>query len=143
MKTPCFIFLVLGLALGGCAHHSRRSEPPVTPTPKEKLLRLTATVDGSGRIVLTRDSVHYEHKFWSPPWNVTFDGQPWTDLNQSPANWAALAGELDLPRAHLVERTARDVLALEPTANGFDLYLGDSPNGADNYEATIAIPWQK
>ncbi|MEY4387822.1 MAG: hypothetical protein RLY20_3105 [Verrucomicrobiota bacterium] len=144
MKTfRPLLFLSLALALAGCAPRRQCCGGPPLPAPKEKLLTLSATVDGSGRIVFTRASAHYEHKFWSPPWNVIFDGQPWTDLNRSPANWAALGNELDLSRARVFERKGRDVIALEPTADGFDLYLSDTPNGADDYAITLAIPWRK
>ena len=34
----------------------------------------------------------------------------------------------------------RDVIALEHTPDGFDLYLSDSPNSGAEYDVTIAIP---
>jgi hypothetical protein len=148
------VLLAVGLGVNGCATGKKSCTPNShAPTdchkcemarlpadPPEKLLKLTATVDGSGRIIFNGDSARYEHKFWSPPWNVTFDGEAWTDLSQTPAGWNNLSRQLDLPRAHIVSRSGRDVIALEPTAEGFDLYLNDTPNGADNYEVTIAIP---
>jgi len=124
-------------ACGASGSHKSSCEAP------EKLLRFTGTVDGSGRIAFTRDSVRYEHKHWKEPWNITFNGVAWPDLNQNPPGWTDLSSELDLSRAHITERTGRDVIALEPTADGFNLYLSDTPNGADDYTATIAIPWQK
>jgi len=141
--------LAVCLSIAGCAtskkscatsecHKCDMSMLP--PEPNEKLLKLTATVDGSGRIIFNGDSARYEHKFWTPPWNVTFDGEAWTDLNQTPTGWSELSRQLDLPRAHIVSRSGRDVIALEPTAEGFDLYLNDTPNGADDYTVTIAIP---
>lgn len=129
--------LALELCLCSCAPSQRQygSRPGVN-----RLLHFTATVDGSGRIVFTGESARYEHKHWSPPWNVTLNGEAWTDLSQSPTGWKAAASQLDLCRARLVERTGRDVIALEPTAAGFDLYLSDTPNGAADYTVTIAIP---
>ena len=47
------------------------------------------------------------------------------------------------PPSVKVRHQGRDVIALDPTADGFDLYLSDTPGGADDYTATIAIPWQK
>jgi hypothetical protein len=151
------LLLAIGLCVNGCStckkscapnsyaamdcHKCELAHQPADPTEAhEKLLKLTATVDGSGRIIFVGDSARYEHKFWTPPWNVTFDGEAWTDLSQTPAGWSTLSRQLDLARAHIVSRSGRDVIALEPTAEGFDLYLNDTPNGADNYEATIAIP---
>jgi hypothetical protein len=105
-----------------------------------KLLRISAQVDGSGRLVFTNQHVRYVHKHWSPPVDVVFDGEPWTELRESPAAWTDYRERLDLPRAWIVSRSGRDLVALEQTAEGFDLYLSDSPNGADTYEVTVAIP---
>ena len=105
-----------------------------------KLLHISATVDGSGKIVFTRQSVRYEHKQWGRPINVFFGEEPWLDLGRTPPVWLEAAGHLDLTKAWIVKREGRDVIALEQTADGFDLYLCDSPNGAAKYEVLIAIP---
>lgn len=143
------LLLVVCLGAAGCATNKKcattechKCDMSMLP-PEDKLLKFTGTVDGSGRIIFTPDSARYEHKFWTPPWNVTLNGVAWSDLDQNPPGWTDLRGELDLQRAHITERTGRDVIALEPTADGFDLYLSDTPNGADNYTATIAIPWRR
>jgi len=107
---------------------------------KPKLLRIAAMVDGSGKFVFTRDGVHYENKNWAGPTHVTFDGELWEDLSQTPSAWQDIVKHLDLTKAWIVKRQGRDVIALELTPDGFDLYLCDSPNGADRYEVTIAIP---
>lgn len=105
-----------------------------------KLLRITARIDGSGRIIFTRDSVRYEHKHWDQPENVVFDGEPWPNLSRTPVAWSEISKHLDLSRAWIVNRKGRDVIALEHTPAGFDLYLCDSPNGAAEYEVLLAIP---
>ena len=105
-----------------------------------KLLRITAMVDGSGKIIFTRQSVCYEHKQWGLPTNVIFGGEPWLDLSRTPPAWLDTVGHLDLTKAWIVKRKGRDVIALEQTPDGFDLYLCDSPNGAADYEVVIAIP---
>jgi hypothetical protein len=105
-----------------------------------KLLRISTRCDGSGRIVFTRDDVHYEHRHWAPLAKVLFDGEPWTNLKKTPVAWTDYGAELDLTRARIVSRQGRDVIALERTADGFDLYLSDSPNGGADYSVTIAIP---
>jgi len=108
-----------------------------------KLLRISARCDGSGRIIFTRDRVHYEHKHWARPTEVIFDGEPWTKLDRTPAPWRDFADRVDLTKAWIVKRKGRDVIALEKTPDGFDLYLCDSPNGAAKYAVTIAIPRRK
>jgi len=139
--------LLCGCALlfSGCAtppaHDSARHHHHAA-SPYVKLLSITANVDGSGRIIFTRDNVHYEHKNWQLPTHVTFNDQPWTELNQTPAGWREFCDGLDLSRARIVNREGRDVIALERTAAGFDLYLCDSPVGSADYAVTIAIPKQ-
>lgn len=141
------VLLALCVGISGCATGknsggSSRCHKD-SPTPPEKILKFTGTVDGSGRIVFTRETVRYEHKHWKEPWNLAFNGVAWSNLGENPPGWTDLSSELDLCRAHIIERTGRDVIALETTAEGFDLYLSDTPNGADEYAATIAIPFQK
>jgi hypothetical protein len=114
--------------------------PDETVQAQPKLLKITATVDGSGRIVFTREGVHYEHKTWDEPTNVTFGGDPWTDLSTTPRAWSEVVAHLDLTKAWIVKRKGRDTIALEQTPDGFDLYLCDAPNGASEYEVTLAIP---
>jgi hypothetical protein len=111
-----------------------------TMEAQPKLLKISATVDGSGRMIFTRQSLRYEHKHWDLPTDVTVDGEPWTNLSQTPPAWREIAGHLDLAKAWIVKREGRDVIAMEPTPDGFALYLCDSPNGAAKYEVTIAIP---
>lgn len=152
MKVLTLALLLLScLGLCGCAccktkravSQSMPGKIAVTqdaPSCPVKLLRITASVDGSGRIVFAGKEVRYEHKHWSPPWNVTLDGEPWRELEMTPTGWGEMSGRLDLTKAWIDSRKGRDVIALEQTRDGFDLYLDDSPNGAADYEVTIAIP---
>ena len=105
-----------------------------------KLLKISCRLDGSGRIVFTPESVRYEHKHWRPPNHVLFDGEPWNQLGTTPTPWHDYGKRLDLSKAWIVQRQGRDVIALEHTPDGFDLYLCDSPNGGDDYAVTIAVP---
>jgi hypothetical protein len=140
------------MALAGCANcplHDK-SKPDAgaassnsVTTRRPKLLRISATVDGSDKIVFTDESVRCKHKFWSPMTNVMFNGKPWHDLDHTPTRWLAFSDRLDLSKARIVKRQGRDAIALETTRAGFDLYLDDSPNGAAEYSVTIAIPYRK
>jgi hypothetical protein len=105
-----------------------------------QLLHITANVDGSGKFVFTGRNVHYEHLNWSPPTNVTIDGEAWENLDKPFPGWKKISKGLDLSRAWIVERKGRDVIALESTPRGFNLYFDDSPNGSADYKVTIAIP---
>ena len=132
--------LVLTAALAGCANSANHKNEAVTMQPRR--IHITATIDGSERFIFTRQCVRWEHKQWSPPTDVRFDGKRWGDLNQTPSAWRDTSG-LDLTKAHIVKRSGRDVIALETTPQGFDLYLCDSPNGAADYDVTIEIPRQQ
>jgi len=105
-----------------------------------KLLRISATIDGSGRFRFTRKSLKFEHKHWSRPTGASIDGEPWKDTNVTPGPWKDIAGRVDLTRAWIVKREGRDTIALESTPDGFDVYVADSPNGAAEYSIVIAIP---
>ncbi|MGA3171026.1 MAG: hypothetical protein ABSE62_08415 [Chthoniobacteraceae bacterium] len=107
---------------------------------QSKILQISATIDGSDRIVFSGQTVRLEHKYWDMPRNIKFDGKPWTDLSHTPPGWSDIAAHLDLTKAHIISRRGRDVIALETTRRGFDLYFCDSPNGAADYSVTISIP---
>ena len=117
---------------------TRAFEDAVAAQPK--LLHISCRLDGSGRIIFTPESVRYQHKHWRPPNHVLFDGEPWIKLDRTPVPWRDLGRRLDLSKAWIVQRKARDIIALEHTPDGFDLYMCDSPNGGAEYAVTIAIP---
>lgn len=102
-------------------------------------LTLSGTIDGSDRFIFTRDNVVNEHGRWAPPKDLLFNGAPWPDLTQPPDGWLEFAAPLDLTRAAITTRQSRDIIALEPTADGFDLYFADTQMGAGHYSVTIAI----
>lgn len=110
------------------------------PAKPVKLLTISAVIDGSDRFIFTTNTVRLEHLRFNAPTDVVFDGEPWTDLTNPPARWAAIAPTLALSRAKIVQRRGRDVVALEHTEQGFDLYYSDTLSGATPYVVTIAIP---
>jgi hypothetical protein len=150
MKTKIlFLGSILALCFNLCSCATSKDISPFafnapssddSPDAHVKLLHITANVDGSGKFIFNGRNVHYEHLNWSPPTNVKIDGEAWEDLQKPFPGWKKLAKGLDLSRAWIVERKGRDVIALESTPRGFDLYLADSPNGSADYEVTIAIP---
>jgi hypothetical protein len=153
MKTKIlFLGLVLAIAFNLCGCATAEDIKPLhtstfTTTSSDEpadahvqLLHITANVDGSGKFIFNGRNARYEHLNWSRPTNVMIDGKPWKNLEQPFPGWKKLAKGLDLSRAWIVEREGRDVIALESTPRGFDLYLDDSPNGSADYEVTIAIP---
>jgi hypothetical protein len=128
------------LSITGCATCNTPTHHALESSAYIELIRISADVDGSDRFIFTPRSIRHEHKEWSNPTNVQFNGEPWSNLTRSPPGWRNLNHNLDLSRAMIVQRKGRDVIALEHTAKGFDLYLSDSPNGSAHYEVTIAVP---
>ena len=61
-------------------------------------------------------------------------------LYEAPSGWSELAPTLDLLKAAITVRNGRDVIALEPTAEGFDLYFADTQMGSARYSVTVSIP---
>jgi hypothetical protein len=142
MKTLLKTTLLLLLSAVGVAGDGDSMDPAgaLAARAQPRLVRLSGRFDGSGRILFAEGKVRYEHRHWGLPADLLFDGEPWERMDETPAAWSDLRGKLDLTRAWIVERSGRDVIALESTADGFDLYLCDSPNGASEYAVTIAIP---
>jgi hypothetical protein len=132
---------VIGFEIAWLLGLSRARVHPVSAAPRETVtLSLSAVVDGSERFIFTADRVWNEHGRWNPPKNVMFNGVPWNDLSQPPPNWADIATDLDLPAARILTREGRDVIALEPSQDGFELLFADTLMGAGNYAVTISIP---
>lgn len=108
--------------------------------PRVWNVTITAVIDGSGTFTFTEDSIVYEHKHWQEPTDVAFNGRAWEKLKTTPEEWVAQRGKLDLAQAWVVKRSGRDIIGLEKTPKGFAVLVADSPNGADAYSITIAIP---
>lgn len=137
---PSVCIAMACITLSGCITCKKTTRPLSESSPYVTLIRISASVDGSERFVFTPRHVDHEHKFWSGPTDITFNGEPWTDLDHAPPGWRDLSRDLDLSRAWIVKRHGRDVVTLERTTKGFDLYLCDSPNGPAHYDVTIAVP---
>lgn len=114
---------------------------PKPPAPCE-YLTISGLIDGSEKFIFSPAGVKWTHLHWSEPDDMTFKGKPWNNPRKTPAQWAEFAS-LDLAHATIVKRKGRDLVALEPTPDGFILYFDDAPNGASTYSVTIAIPRKK
>ena len=115
-------------------------EAAARPARNAAELTLSGTFDGSDRFIFTRENVVNERGRWGAPKDVLFNGVPWPDLTQPPEGWLEFAAPLDLTRAVITARQSRDIIALESTAEGFDLYFADTQMGAGQYSVTVSIP---
>ena len=134
------LFLVGALIGFTTLKHRGGSSAPVDPSRGAVEITISATVDGSERFIFTRDTAWNDHGRWQAPKDVLFNDTPWEDLSQAPSGWVELAPKLDLSKATITVRNGRDIIALEPTPEGFDLYFADTQMGSAKYSVTISIP---
>ena len=108
----------------------------------EAVFHFKGMVDGSDRILITREGALWEHAHWGwPEGAVTVNGTQW---NPQQKNYLTTAGEAKfLPECFSLEAvdleriTGRDVVALERTNNALIVYLDDTPVGAGEYEFKV------
>jgi len=108
----------------------------------EAVFHFKGMVDGSDRILVTRDGALWKHEHWGwPEGAVTVNGTQW---NPQQKNYLTTAGEAKfLPECFSLEAvdleriTGRDVVALERTNNALIVYLDDTPVGAGEYEFKV------
>ncbi|MEK6257178.1 MAG: hypothetical protein AABP62_01045 [Planctomycetota bacterium] len=115
-------------------------EPLGDDSPRMWTVTLSADVDGSGVFHFSDEALTYQHKHWGRPRKILFNGKPWKEIAKSPEDWLDHRGKLDLTQAWVIRRQGRDTVAMEKTRTGFSVFMNDSPNGADDYSITIAIP---
>jgi hypothetical protein len=133
--------LLIGFGLSWLLPKSVRHDPVQGAASGAALeITLSATIDGSERFIFTRDTAWDDHGRWGPPKDVLFNEVPWEDLSQAPEGWVEMARQLDLTRASIITRKGRDIVALEHTTEGFDLYFADTQMGAGKYSVTVSIP---
>jgi hypothetical protein len=132
--------VLVGLELTWLENVWQRKAKPEAASPDAVTITLSAVIDGSDRFIFTRESAYNEHMGWAPPRQVVFNGEPWEDLSQPPPGWLQLAPTLDLAKATILTRKSRDLIALESTPEGFDIFFADTPMAAGDYEVTISIP---
>ena len=102
-------------------------------------------IDGSDRILITREGASWEHAHWDWPLGaVTVNRTRW---DPSQKNYLSTAGaakflpeRFSLEAAELERIKGRDVVALERTNNALVVYLDDTPVGAGEYEFKIPLP---
>lgn len=110
--------------------------------PDEAVFHFKGMVDGSDRIILTRQGALWEHVHWDWPADaVTVNDTRW---NPREKNYLTTTGAVtflpeiySLDNARLETIAGRDLVALERTSQGLLVYLNDTPTGAAPYEFKI------
>jgi hypothetical protein len=112
------------------------------PAGGDAVFHFKGAVDGSDRIVITREGASWSHVNWGwPAEDVTVNGAQWRpdekNFLTSPAGSKFLPEEFSLQAAHLEVTQGRDVVALERGTNSLTVLLDDTPVGADVYDFAI------
>ncbi len=115
---------------------------PDASTTNEAVFHFQGVVDGSDRIILTRQGALWEHVNWDwPAGAVTVNDTRW---NPREKNYLTTTGAVtflpetySLDTARLETIAGRDIVALERTNHALIVYLDDTPSGAAAYEFKI------
>jgi hypothetical protein len=108
----------------------------------DAIFHFTGQVDGSDKIVITRQGALWSHVNWDwPQGPVTVNGQQW---NPRAKNYATTVGPIpflpdsfSLESADLETVRGRDVIALERADHALIVCLDDTPSGSDTYEFNL------
>ena len=119
-----------------------RPGPEGEAAEPEGVFHFKGMVDGSDRIVITREGALWEHAHWDwPPGPVTVNGRQWDPQEKNYLTTAGAAKFLpecfSLEAVDLERIKGRDVVALERTNNALIVYLDDTPVGAGEYEFKV------
>ena len=109
---------------------------------QDAVFHFQGKIDGSDRILITRDGAFWDHAHWGwPEGAVTVNGTQWHPREKNCLTTAGAAKFLaecySLEAVDLERIGGRDVVALERTNNGLVVYLDDTPVGAGEYEFKI------
>ena len=94
-------------------------------------LIVSANIDGSDRLIITRDEARWEHLSWNIPTKVKVNGIKWS-LHQSfvlknAGETKFLPQEVDFSTARVAARSGRDVVAMETQPDRIIIYFADCP----------------
>ena len=110
--------------------------------PSEAVFHFKGVIDGSDRILITRDGASWEHVNWSWPEDfVTVNGAKWNPgaknflTTRDPAGF--LPPHFAFESAELQVVTGRDLVAIERVDQGLMIYLDDTQWGSSEYEFEV------
>ena len=116
-------------------HRAPTSRPTAVVTIK-------ATVDGSEIITINQDCATWKDDCWDWPHHVSLNGVSWdpqtdTTLPNS-GSTKFLPFQADFAKTRIA-RSGRDIVAIQLIDDGVQLSFIDSPNGSDDYSATLVF----
>jgi hypothetical protein len=125
-------------------HFRPATENPVSTAPSPAAtLKIAAAIDGSDTLKITAREAVWQHRAYSPPWDIRLNDVTWdvrrtnTLVNAGPNTF--LSPEVNLATARILNRKGRDLVTLWAEADALWINFGDNPNGADSYELEIGF----
>jgi hypothetical protein len=102
------------------------------------VLDIKANIDGCDVLHLSQTGAKWEHRLFQWPSDVSVNGNAW-DITAQPTLSKTGLDDADFLSAKIVNRSGRDIIAMENSTRGLDIYFDDGPPGADAYEIQIAM----
>ena len=113
------------------------------PVPvRRTIVEITADIDGSDTLVLTRKGAEWQHRHWSWPQRVVIDDVTWSPKDSprlTRKQWSLPKG-VDLTAARLTVNKARDAVVMESFKDRIVIHFADNPLGSATCNLTIDWP---
>jgi hypothetical protein len=120
-------------------HRSRK--PSGSKGTRTTLLQISAVIDGSDVLYITKKGAVWTHKHWGWPGEVTLNGIGWNpSVSSIIANSAGsrfLDRRVKFSSARVLVREGRDTVAVMPQKDGLLIFFADNPIGSGVYNLTI------
>lgn len=109
----------------------------------ELRLHIAAEIDGSDRLVITREQAEWSHLRWKWPSWVTINDYDWHPDRQPVLTNAAASAFLDtavdFSSCEVLEREGRDLCVVEALPSSVVVHFADNPNHAALYRLTLGF----
>jgi len=138
-----FAPIIMLLLFAACARADAPATQPASRAnrlPPGRRLEMKATIDGSDELHITPNGLTWYHKLWDWPSDVTVNGQPCDPHETTPLEKLDIGltkQDLCAERVTVIEREARDTLAVEASDDGIIVYFADSQSGSDTYRVVL------
>jgi hypothetical protein len=106
-------------------------------------LKISAVIDGSDLLKITRREATWTHRFWTPPDRIQLNDVVWdlrqTNVLSNTGTNRFLPAGVDFSSAKIIGRKGRDLVTMWADPDALWVNFADNPNGADEYELEISF----
>jgi len=134
---------------GAAAYEFKIHFQPTPPKPRSTakspvaILKIAAAIDGSDLLKITAHEAIWQHRAYSPPWDISLNGITWnvrqTNTLVNASTNTFLPPEVNLATASIINRKGRDLVTMWADTDALWINFADNPNGADAYELEIGF----